>query len=252
MKRAVKNEGYLSLWKGNWPAILLNTGFSGISFYCHDKFLEIWKQTYGPSMFDEFCCGAGAAAVATVGTYPLDLIRTRLATQTVRIDHGLRNSFKHIIARDGFVGFYAGVPITLVGVVPAMAMQFALFGTLVDRTDRSTVAIVACGGVSGIVAKVITMPIDVLKRRQQVHPLLREQKWLEKWEGEAILVNRREYNITVEQTSKRNILEVARWMLVHEGPASFFKGTSAAVVKSGLTSAICFVLKEMCTNYHSK
>eukprot|EP00299_Pterocystis_sp_00344_P017297 c8672_g1_i1.p1 GENE.c8672_g1_i1~~c8672_g1_i1.p1 ORF type:complete len:197 (-),score=43.43 c8672_g1_i1:75-665(-) len=172
-----------------------------------------------------------------------------------------------------------GVPITLVGVVPAMAMQFALFGTLVDRTDRvcrifenlffsstcvrvisldflfcfqSTVAIVACGGVSGIVAKVITMPIDVLKRRQQVHPLLREQKWLEKWEGEAILVNRREYNITVEQTSKRNILEVARWMLVHEGPASFFKGTSAAVVKSGLTSAICFVLKEMCTNYHSK
>ena len=141
--------------------------------------------------------GAVSGVSATVATYPLDLLRTRFAAQ-----HSLRplryssiqQAVRVIVRSDGLLGLYHGLWPTLVGIVPMMAIQFHTYehckGVLRQR-NRSRLSAAstpssrssppplsspslsplqqsACGFIAGMVSKLATMPLDVIKKRSQV------------------------------------------------------------------------------------
>ncbi len=119
--------------------------------------------------------------MGTLVSYPFDLMRTRLAVQTAPSGQGayrsLWSGMREVYAAGGIRAFYAGLWPTLVGIAPNAALAFATYEwlrTTVRRHPPSWVAAdsvwvsLGVGVLSGIVSKVTTYPLDVIKKRAQV------------------------------------------------------------------------------------
>lgn len=123
--------------------------------------------------------------IACALTYPLDLVRTRLAAQTTtRHYDGLVNAL-FVIGRDeGARGLYRGLAPTLAGVGPNLAINFAAYETfrrlaaehataVNARNDGSFVlpnwaVSLVCGSSAAVVSATATYPLDLVRRRLQM------------------------------------------------------------------------------------
>lgn len=71
-------------------------------------------------------------------------------------------------------GFYSGVGASLIGILPYAGTSFMCFETLKSYiTEKkhhwSTIDKLACGAIAGLVAQTSTYPLEVVRRRMQVH-----------------------------------------------------------------------------------
>ncbi|KAF5205653.1 Mitochondrial substrate carrier family protein b, partial [Thalictrum thalictroides] len=101
--------------------------------------------------------GGLAGVTSASATYPLDLVRTRLAAQTNVIYYrGIAHALRTICRDEGFLGLYKGLGASLLGVGPNIAISFSIYETLgtswqLRRPQDSTVLVsLACGSLSGI------------------------------------------------------------------------------------------------------
>ncbi|EPQ14276.1 Graves disease carrier protein [Myotis brandtii] len=140
--------------------------------------------------------GSMAGMTAVICTYPLDMVRVRLAFQ-VKGEHtytGIIHAFKTIYAKEGgFLGFYRGLMPTILGMAPYAGVSFFTFGTLKSvglshaptllgrpSSDNPNVLVLKthinllCGGVAGAIAQTISYPFDVTRRRMQLGTVLPE------------------------------------------------------------------------------
>ncbi|GAB9472364.1 hypothetical protein Gpo141_00009545 [Globisporangium polare] len=198
--KVLKNEGALAFWKGNGASVLHRFPYSAVNFFTFETVKTTIISQHHP-MFTEsswttqFASGALAGAVATVACYPIDLIRTRLATQLnsdIRY-HGIRHAAQRIRAEEGVRGLYRGLGATLAVTVPNLAINFTLYEALkghtivfrktqrslglegdekttMDELDHqiSVLDTLMCGGLAGIASSLVTFPIDVVRRRLQI------------------------------------------------------------------------------------
>ncbi|GHP01544.1 hypothetical protein PPROV_000030000 [Pycnococcus provasolii] len=149
--------------------------------------------------------GAGAVAgvVGMSATYPLDMVRGRL---TVEGTSGRYRSVAHatrlIIREEGVMALYKGWLPSVLGVVPYMGLNFAVYATLKDRfvhasrdaalavhnaavargeiapdvvpklpsseRDLTVTTRLACGAVAGACGQTVAFPFDVVRRRLQM------------------------------------------------------------------------------------
>jgi len=115
--------------------------------------------------------------LACAATYPLDLVRTRLATQTTTLRYaGVLHCLTSIHGAEGARGLYRGLGATLAGVAPSLAMNFAVYETLRAKISASAppsaapaLALVA-GSASGAVSAIVCFPLDLVRRRMQLLP----------------------------------------------------------------------------------
>ncbi|CAI0412161.1 unnamed protein product [Linum tenue] len=119
--------------------------------------LESHKERIGGDVFVHFLGGGMAGITAATTTYPLDLVRTRLAAQTnVLYYRGIGHALQTICREEGVLGLYKGLGATLLGVGPNIALSFSVYESLrslwqSQRPDDPTVAVsLACGSLSGI------------------------------------------------------------------------------------------------------
>lgn len=150
-------------------------------------------------------------------TYPLDVLRVRLAFHTKSFDQSanisLYRSFKEIyheqanivqqsrplssntnyFNRFPILKFYRGFTATLIGMIPYAGVSFLSWGYLRaqllplsnDFNRKSTpVADLTIGAVSGVIAQTASYPFEVIRRRMQVGGITRPERWL-RW-GETI------------------------------------------------------------------
>ncbi|CAN8076193.1 unnamed protein product [Agarophyton chilense] len=173
----VSTEGVRALWKGNLSAMLMVTPYSAFqlaAFYQLHQNTQITHEPY--ASFLSLSVGAVSSCFATICTYPLDLLRTRFAAQTEPRQYiTLRHATSIIYAREGVSGFYAGLYPTLLSVVPYMSTQFAVYEgakqhilTTSSRQELHPQESVVIGGVSGVVSKLLTLPLDNAKKIMQV------------------------------------------------------------------------------------
>ena len=140
----------------------------------------------------KFMAGATAGTIACLACYPLDLVRTRLTTELEGCEHyrGIVDAFQKIYRAEGAVGFYSGVGPTLLVAVPNFAISYTVYGTLKEYTlddelfynlrridaDSGETKLgfgltILCGAASGILATLITFPMDTIRRRMQIQNL---------------------------------------------------------------------------------
>ncbi|XP_030480727.1 uncharacterized protein LOC115697747 [Cannabis sativa] len=181
--RIVKEEGYRALWKGNMVTIAHRLPYSSVNFYAYERYKNFLKSVIGENYkgnvntepLVHFVAGGMAGMTAASVTYPLDLVRTRLAAQRNVIYYkGMWHAFHTICRDEGFWGLYKGLGPTLLGVGPSLAISFSVYEALRKHwnshrpNDSTAVVSLTCGGLSGIASSTATFPLDLVRRRMQL------------------------------------------------------------------------------------
>lgn len=236
----LREEGARGLWAGTVPALFLWVPYTAIQFTVLSKFNEeaerrgLFRASNGEkSAVGSFVAGAVAGSVATVATYPFDVIRTLLVSQ------GHPKVYQNVldaavgVARDRGVakGLYAGVSVTLAEIVPASAVQFGSYAMLKKSFGSESVFAqndFACGFAAGTIARLVIHPLDVVKKRFQVAGFSRSLA----------------YGQRVDAHAYRNFLAAVRTIAKTEGVAGFYKGLFPSLVKSAPASAVTFAVFE--------
>ena len=150
-------------------------------------------------------------------TYPLDIVRVRMANYTRatsqspsiffldamrKIYHegpvsAAATSPQSVFARVPILKFYRGFTATITGMIPYAGTSFLTWGALrahfvqapthdsaARRPKPTPLADLAIGAVSGAVAQTVSYPFEVIRRRMQVGGLTRPDRWL-RW-GETV------------------------------------------------------------------
>ncbi|KAK6943030.1 Mitochondrial substrate/solute carrier, partial [Dillenia turbinata] len=146
----IREEGFKAFWKGNIFTIAHRLPYSAVNFYVYEHYkkflqsilgLERHRENLGTDVSVRLLGGGMAGVTAASVTYPLDLVRTRLAAQ---------------------------------GVGPSIAISFSVYETSRSYwqserpNDSSALVGLACGSLSGIASSTVTFPLDLVRRRMQL------------------------------------------------------------------------------------
>lgn len=179
MAEICKLEGIAGLWRGNSATVLRVFPYAGIQFCSFDLYKKLFSDddTGHLSSLQRLGAGSAAGATAVVITYPLDLLRARLAVQ--REVSGVRLSYYDALVGDGAFrirNLYRGIMPTLLGILPYAGIAFYTRDTLnalaARRLETSALetplfAKLFSGAISGLVAQSSTYPLDLVRRRMQ-------------------------------------------------------------------------------------
>lgn len=185
LHRIYQEEGWRGYFRGNGVNVLRIVPYSAVQFTTYTmmkRHLGIDKKK-ARSIPERMLAGAVSGIVCVTATYPLDLIRTRLAVQTAAIGvtrastskpPGIWETAKSVYQNEGGVrALWRGITPTCLGVAPFLAINFSLYDllrhTLSDNEQNlSSFSTLCSGALSGLIAQTVTFPLDVLRRRFQV------------------------------------------------------------------------------------
>jgi solute carrier family 25 phosphate transporter 23/24/25/41 len=183
VRRIYQEEGPRGLFRGNGVNCLRIVPYTAIQYTVYEQLREtITKDIRQLNTVEKLFCGLIGGIASVGGTYPLDLLKTRLSVLTAQGLHGSSNSGKDITLwgnmksvyrhEGGIRGLYRGFVPTVLGVAPYVSLNFALFEQLREWTGAtSTPSVLLLGGLAGGISQTIVHPLDVLRRRYQVAAL---------------------------------------------------------------------------------
>eukprot|EP00127_Corallochytrium_limacisporum_P006928 Clim_evm14s238 gene=Clim_evmTU14s238 len=182
-----KYEGIMGYFKGNGTNVIRMVPYSAVQFASYEQYKKLLLPE-GQKVLDtprRLAAGALAGMTSVAATYPLDLIRTRLAAQEgagkVKKYKGIAHAAGLILREEGgWMGgaLYRGLIPTMMGIVPYVALNFTIYESIklwcaqqydVVNTDDLPVPVrLTAGAVAGAAAQTVTYPLDVIRRRMQV------------------------------------------------------------------------------------
>jgi len=128
LKNIIKEEGFLSLWNGIVPALILVIN-PVIQYTAFEQLRNlVLKRKEKLSALDVFLLGAVAKLCATVTTYPYTVVKSRMQLrqgndETSKYDSTM-DAFKKIIKNEGAGGLYKGIQSKIFQSVLAAAFLF--------------------------------------------------------------------------------------------------------------------------------
>lgn len=161
----IKTNGVKALWKGHSTTIIRVAPYAGLHYGFHDAAeLQFQKhlQTEQLPYIYKFMAGSFAGVGSTLMTYPLDVLRVRLA---------LGGSWKSSTSQGGL---FQGLTPTLIGIIPYAGIGWCVKQTLGDyfiqmnnRKPYLTENFLI-NSFAGLCGQFITYPLDVVRRRMQI------------------------------------------------------------------------------------
>jgi len=144
LRTIVREEGVAGLWRGNVPGLAMVVPYGAAQFLVYQSLKDVAGREgifgggfgggAGGTFASEMVCGGTAGAVATLVTYPLDLLRTRLAAQgEPKAYRTMREAAWAVHRAAGVSGLYTGIRPSLVEIVPYMALNFAVYNLARDQ-----------------------------------------------------------------------------------------------------------------------
>lgn len=137
-RQTIRFEGFHSLYKG--LGITLLSGPTYVSFQM--TFYQLLKNRFSKSdgeisSVQRMGMGAAAGVAAQSFMYPGDTIKRQLQSNgmnnTKRQYSGTLDAIRSIYSREGMVGFYRGFGAGTIRVLPAAAIQFAVYDIVVSQ-----------------------------------------------------------------------------------------------------------------------
>ncbi|OAY77218.1 putative ADP,ATP carrier protein [Ananas comosus] len=181
--RTVRDEGALSLWRGNGTGVLRYYPSVALNFSLKDLYRSMLKgeetsannQLFRSIATTNFIAGAAAGCTTLVIIYPLDIAHTRLAADVGHTDsrqfRGICHFLHTIYQKNGIRGIYRGLPASLHGMVIHRGLYFGGFDTVKDCliTNESPLwkRWVAAQAVT-TTAGLISYPLDTVRRRMMM------------------------------------------------------------------------------------
>ncbi|XP_047112642.1 peroxisomal membrane protein PMP34-like [Schistocerca piceifrons] len=133
LMRVARNEGLGSLWSGTLPSLLLVVN-PALQFMVYESLKRHMRAVYGPtetSGWVYFLMGAVAKAVATILTYPLQIVQTKLRHghnfKDLTSDAGMIEMTLYLLRKHGVGGLFKGMESKLLQTVLTAALMFATY-----------------------------------------------------------------------------------------------------------------------------
>ncbi|KAG2686016.1 hypothetical protein I3760_10G155300 [Carya illinoinensis] len=121
-----KEEGIRGYWKGNLPQVIRVIPYSAVQLFAYETYKKLFRGKDGElSVIGRLAAGACAGMTSTFITYPLDVLRLRLA-----VEPGYRTMSEvalNMLREEGFASFYYGLGPSLIGIAPYIAVNFCVF-----------------------------------------------------------------------------------------------------------------------------
>lgn len=176
-KIVAEEGGVRALWKGNGAAVVHRFPYVGVTFGCLELFNTTLRGKSTPTV-EMMCSSIGAATVAVSAAYPLDVVKTRLTTQTKTTYYtGIIDCLKKLTRDEGYGGLYRGLGTTLCAAVPNVALNLFVYAHLKEHHAQtrnvapSPVETLAMGATAGFVSSMLLFPADLLRRQMQMEGL---------------------------------------------------------------------------------
>ncbi|XP_029665786.1 mitochondrial coenzyme A transporter SLC25A42 [Formica exsecta] len=175
LSKALRTEGLLSLWRGNSATMIRIVPYSAVQFTAHEQWKRILRVNGAERKkpWASFLAGALAGVTSQTMTYPLDLMRARMAVTLKAEYKTLRQAFSRIYKEEGILAYYRGFTATLLGAIPYAGCSFFTYDMLRYLLTVYTVTIpgfstsLICGGIAGMVGQTSSYPLDIVRRRMQ-------------------------------------------------------------------------------------
>eukprot|EP00127_Corallochytrium_limacisporum_P006074 Clim_evm23s218 gene=Clim_evmTU23s218 len=177
--KVMKYEGLMGYYKGNGAQIVRIFPYAGVQFLSFETYKHLLHYELGlTGSYHNFLAGSMAGITSVSTTYPLDVVRARLAFQTkVKQYSGISDVIVQTVRNEGIGGLYRGFLPTIWGMIPYAGLSFFTFEVLKAKSrewnqnaGHGTTAIMnmMSGSVAGLVAQTGSYPFDVVRRRMQV------------------------------------------------------------------------------------
>lgn len=232
--RTVREEGILSLWRGNGTSVLRYYPSVALNFSLKDLYKGMLRSGEASpesglmsAAAANFMSGAAAGCTTLVLIYPLDIAHTRLAADIGKLDsrqfRGIHHFLQTIYKTDGIKGIYRGLPASLHGMVVHRGLYFGGFDTAKEFLAAEDSPLWKRWVMAQLVtttAGLISYPLDTVRRRMMM------QSGMEK----------PMYNSTLDC-----------WRKIHRtgGLISFYRGAVSNMVRSTGAAAILVLYDEV-------
>lgn len=165
---------------------------------------------------------AGICAYSLV--YPIDTIKTLLATNFISSKKGIFGNLHFLIKTHGIRRLYKGLSATCCGIFPYAGLKFFFFNyyrdllkiKFFDNNSSNPLLNFTAGALAGCSAVSITYPTDLIRRNKQVN----------------------------SNTQGISYLQIVNEIMKNEGLRGFYKGLQCTYYKLIPSTAIIFMLNE--------
>ncbi|KAJ8736762.1 hypothetical protein PYW07_000033 [Mythimna separata] len=252
-RRIFWEEGITAFWHGHCLGQLHSILGVSSQFYVYEMTTKL-TSTFVPRKFqhiEHFICGLLAGCVCTTLIIPLEVIRVRqilVKDQYKNLFHGARTVYRY----GGILAFYEGLSASLLQMGPQVGLQFATFSFVQPillaliakpcapeecKNNKHKVATLAlassvAGSISGFVAKTLTYPFDLAKRRLQINTHRTNLKYNTPTQAQSLIRCTRLLDCLTKAYKKDGIL-------------GLFRGWAVTVYKAQLTSVAAFTSYEL-------
>ncbi|KAK9145349.1 hypothetical protein Sjap_005252 [Stephania japonica] len=256
LKYIWRTEGFRGLFKGNGTNCARIVPNSAVKFFSYEQASRgiLWLYRQQPGCEDAqltplLRLGAGACAgiIAMSATYPMDMVRGRLTVQTEKSPYqyrGIFHALSTVLREEGPRALYRGWLPSVIGVVPYVGLNFAVYESLKDwliqtkplglvqDNELSVPTRLACGAAAGTVGQTIAYPLDVIRRRMQMVG----------WSNASSIVSGD--GRTKSALEYKGMIDAFRQTVRNEGFGALYKGLIPNSVKVVPSIAIAFVTYE--------
>ncbi|CAF2071906.1 hypothetical protein Bca4012_088172 [Brassica carinata] len=242
-----KTEGLMGFYRGNGASVARIVPYAALHYMAYEEYRR-WiifgfpDTTRGPLL--DLVAGSFAGGTAVLFTYPLDLVRTKLAYQVVGsakaqakavtipmeqfLYTGITDCFSRTYRESGFRGLYRGVAPSLYGIFPYAGLKFYFYEEMkrhVPAEHKKDISLkLVCGSVAGLLGQTLTYPLDVVRRQMQVERL---------------------YAAAKEETVRRGTMQTLVKIAREEGWKQLFSGLSINYLKVVPSVAIGFTVYDV-------
>ncbi|OWZ76785.1 ADP,ATP carrier protein [Cryptococcus neoformans Tu401-1] len=224
--RTYKDEGLISLWRGNTANVIRYFPTQALNFAFKDYFKTLFgfkrSEGYWKWFAGNIASGAAAGASSLLFVYSLDYARTRLANDNksagkggTRQFNGLLDVYKKTLASDGLIGLYRGFIPSVAGIIVYRGLYFGLYDSvkpvvLIGALEGNFIASFLLGWTVTTAAGFVSYPLDTIRRRMMMTS------------GGTV--------------HYKSMFDAASQIVAKEGSRSLFKGAGANILR-GVASA---------------
>ncbi|XP_042396953.1 mitochondrial carrier protein CoAc2-like [Zingiber officinale] len=192
-RKIVQTEGLLGFYRGNGASVARIVPYAALHYMAYEQYrrwIVLGFPNIGKGPVLDLVSGSIAGGTAVIFTYPLDLVRTKLAFQVVgpsrlkdrklyslpeQVYRGILDCILKIYKQNGLRGLYRGVGPSLYGIFPYSGLKFYFYEEMkshVPEDHKKGISVkLACGSVAGLLGQTLTYPLDVVRRQMQVEAL---------------------------------------------------------------------------------
>lgn len=186
IQKMYTTEGVKGWFKGNGATVVRIAPFQSIEFFAFEyyrmyfsKVCSVLNMKYSETQ-KNLITGALSGMTASTFVYPIDLVRTLLATQTDSVKqkrqfNGIFSSIFKVYQQEGFFSLYKGWGTSMAGIAPYASFKLTCYQTLknyyLKQKEQQQIGVItnlAMGAISGCFAVTMTYPTDLLRKRMQM------------------------------------------------------------------------------------